>query len=199
MPGALSFAPLTPDLLDDLGQVLRGSWGRTCWCMYPRLTDAEMKALPGDGPVGMRRRAAMTSLAAKTPAPGLIAYMDKEPVGWIAFAQRDDLHRVARSRATPAFDDVAAWVIPCVTVAKSARGAGIAVALIEAAARYAFENGAPAIEAYPRARGDRVGDDSAFFGAEPMFERAGFVKVRGPLANAPKNWPPRVVMRATPA
>ena len=71
----LVFRPLTPELMDAMGQALRGSWGLTCWCMYPRLTDAHFRDLPGEGRVGDRRRAAMTELAA-TRAPGLLAFED---------------------------------------------------------------------------------------------------------------------------
>ena len=44
--GDVSVRPLTPKLMDDLGVVLKGSWGSTCWCMFPRLTDKQMKELP---------------------------------------------------------------------------------------------------------------------------------------------------------
>ena len=42
---------------------------------------------------------------------------------------------------------------------------------------------------------DRVGDDSAFFGTELLFRRAGFRVVRNPLPGLPRNWTPRVAMR----
>ena len=71
----------------------------------------------------------------------------------------------------------------------------MAVRLIEAAAAYAFENGAPAVEAYPRAGTQRMSDDAVFYGTEALFERAGFSRVRGPLPDLPRNWSPRVTMR----
>ena len=181
--------------MDDFGAVLRGNFGAGCWCMFPRLTEAETLALPGDGSVSRRRRAAMTDLASRDAAPGLLAYHDDEPVGWIAVAPRGELNRVDRSRATPRVDDVDVWVIPCVTVRKGWRGRGIAVALIDSAVQYAAAHGAPAVEAYPRAGGERTGDDNAYFGTEPMFRRAGFGVVRGPLENRPRNWIGRVAMR----
>ncbi len=189
--------PLTPDLLDDLGKVLRGSWGASCWCMFPRLTDAQTRALPGKGPLGERRREAMATLAARAYAPGLVLFEDNEPVGWIAVAPRTELARVEASRATPAVDEQAVWVIPCVTVRKTARGRGIAVAAIRAAVGYAVEQGASVVEAYPRAGGDRTSDGNVYFGTEPMFRRAGFRVVRQPREGLPKNWVPRVAMRAT--
>ena len=175
--------------------VLRGNYGAGCWCMFPRLTRAETIALPGEGSISPRRRKVMTELATRDPAPGLLAFQDDEPVGWVAVAPRSELNRVDRSRAIPRIDDVDVWVIPCVTVRKDARGRGIAVALINAAVRYAAERGAPAVEAYPRAGSERTGDDNAYFGTEPMFRKAGFSVIRGPLENRPRNWIARVVMR----
>ncbi len=187
--------PLTPELMDDFGTVLRGNFGAGCWCMFPRLTDGQMRELPGEGKLSPRRREAMTRLAGREPSSGLMAYTDGEPVGWVAVAPRGEFTRVARSRATPPVDDEPVWVIPCVTVRKGYRGQGIALALIRAAVEYAGKCGAPAVEAYPRADGERTGDDNAYFGTEPMFRRAGFKVVREPLDGLPRNWLPRVAMR----
>lgn len=191
----MEFKPLTPELMDDFGAVLRGNLGAGCWCMFPRLTEAQTRELPGEGSVSPRRRVAMTRLASRETAPGLLAFEEGEAVGWVAVAPRSELTRIVRSRATPPVDDAPVWVIPCVTVRKGYRGRGIAVALIRAAVDYAGERGAPAVEAYPRADGERTGDDNAYFGTEPMFRRAGFEVVREPLPNRPRNWLPRVAMR----
>lgn len=191
----LTIRPLTPALMDDMAAVLRGSWGTSCWCMFPRLTEAQTRALPGDGPLKERRCTAMTKLARRRRAPGLLAFDDGEPVGWVAMGPRGEFGRIEASRATPRVDDVDVWIIPCVTVAKTARGRGIAVALIRAAVAYAAEKGAPAVEAYPRAGTARVGDDNVYFGTEPLFRRAGFKVIRKPLKDRPRNWLPRVVMR----
>ncbi|MEM7025829.1 MAG: GNAT family N-acetyltransferase [Pseudomonadota bacterium] len=195
MASSLDFRPLEPKLIEAMGEVLRGSWGATCWCTYPRLTDAQARALPGQGSAKQRRRDAMTKLARRAYAPGLLAFEGDEPVGWIAVAPRRELGRVEASRATPRVDDADVWVIPCLTVRKTSRGRGIGVALIEAAVSYAIGQGAPAVEAYPRAGAAHTGDDNAYFGTEPLFARAGFRVIRGPLENRPRNWIPRVTMR----
>lgn len=193
----LTVKPLTPKLMDDLGVVLKGSWGATCWCLFPRLTDKQMKELPGDGAVKDRRRAAMTKLARRrSHAPGLVAFDGDAPVGWIALGPRPEFTRVDKSKATPPVDDAPVWIIPCITVAKTARGRGVGIALIKAATAYAFAKGAVAVEAYPRADGKRTGADNIYFGTEALFRRAGFEVVRGPLGNRPKNWIARVAMRA---
>ena len=191
----LEFRPLTPRLMDDLGSVLRGSWGSGCWCMYPRVTRALEAELPEAGSESDRRRVAMTDLARRRRAPGMLAFQGDEAVGWIAIAPRTELARVESSRATPRIDDEDVWVIPCVTVRPTARGRGVAVALIGAAVAYAAEHGAPAVEAYPRASAGRVADDNAYFGTEPLFRRAGFRVIRKPPKDLPRNWVPRVTMR----
>lgn len=191
----LTFHPLTPDLMDDFGTVLRGNYGAGCWCTFPRMTEAETRSLPGEGTLTRRRRQAVTELASRAVSPGLLAYENDEPVGWVAVAPRAELRRVDRSRATPRVDETDVWVIPCVTVRKGERGRGIAIALIRAAVDYAGAHGAPAVEAYPRAGSERTGDDNAYFGTEDMFHRAGFRVVRDPLPNRPRNWIPRPAMR----
>ena len=191
----LTFHPLTPRLMDDLGEVLRGSWGAGCWCMHPRLTASEVRELPGPGTETGRRRQAMTGLARRRRAPGLLAFEGDEVVGWVAVAPRTELTRIEKSRVTPRVDDQDVWVIPCVTVRKTARGRGIAGALIRAAVEYAREHGAPAVEAYPRAGAVRTFDDNAWFGTEVMFRRAGFRVIRKPPKDLPRNRVPRATMR----
>ena len=193
----LEIKPLTPELMDDFGAVLRGNFGAGCWCMFPRQTDAQSRELPGEGNLSARRRTAMTQLAGRNPAPGLLAFANGEAVGWIAIAPRAEYTRLVRSRATPPVDDAPVWVIPCITVRKGHRGQGIAVALIKAAVAYAARHGAPAVEAYPRADAGRTGDDNAYFGTEPLFRRAGFAVIRPPLPHRPRHWLPRVAMRIT--
>lgn len=194
-PDELTIRRLTPGRMDDLRHVQSGGWGSGCFCLYPRLTPAQERELPGPGDAAARRRRAMTALARRRRAPGLLAYLDGEAVGWVAIAPRRELGRVDASRATPPVDEVPVWVIPCVTVRKAARGRGVAVALIRAAVDHARAQGAPAVEAYPRAGSERVHDDFAYFGTERLFRRAGFRVVRRPLRTVPRNFTPRVTMR----
>ncbi|KAF0241032.1 MAG: GCN5-like, partial [Planctomycetota bacterium] len=133
----LGIRPLTSARMEDLGRVLRGSWGNGCWCMFPRMTPQQERALPGPGTPAERRRKAMAELSRRRTAPGLLAYRDGEVVGWVAVAPRVELRRVDASKATPRVDESPVWVIPCITVRRNARGAGVAVALIRSAVAYA--------------------------------------------------------------
>ena len=200
--GKLTIRPLTAARVDDVKTVTRGTWGSTCWDLFPRYNAAQQRELgitgAGPGTAEAKRRAALAKLARRRKnSAGLVAYQDSEPIGWISLGPRYDFSRVANSRATPPVDDVPAWVIPCITVRKGHRGQGVAVAMIRAAVDYAGKRGAPAVEAHPRVAGRRVHDDFAFFGTEAMFKKAGFRKIRGVLPKLPKGWTPRVTMRAT--
>jgi len=163
--------------------------------MYPRLTAAMERELPGKGALTPRKRTAMTVLARRRRSPGLLAYSSEEPVGWIAIAPRGEYARIEASRATPRVDDEDVWVIPCITVRQDMRGRGIALALIRAAVEYAWDEGAPAVECYPRSGSDRAKDGSVYIGSEELFRRAGFHVLRAPLPGLPRNWTPRVTMR----
>jgi GNAT superfamily N-acetyltransferase len=195
--GKLTIRPLTAAHVDDLKTVTAGTWGASCWCLFPRYTAAQQRERGLDRGGNAARRAEVARLARRRNAPGLIAYRGNEPVGWIAVGPRTDLSALDRSRATPAFDDIAVWVIPCITVRRGHRGQGIAVGMIRAAVEYAGKFGAPAVEGYPRADNKRLSDDFVFFGNEAMFRKAGFRQVRGVLAGLPKSWTPRVTMRRT--
>ena len=200
--GKLTIRPLTAARVDDVKTVTRGTWGSTCWDLFPRYTAAQQRELgitgAGPGTAESKRRAALAKLARRRKnSAGLVAYEGGEPIGWISLGPRYDFSRVDNSRATPPVDDVPAWVIPCITVRKGHRGQGVAVAMIRAAVDYAGKRGAPAVEAHPRAAGTRVHDDFAFFGTEAMFKKAGFRKIRGVMPKLPKGWTPRVTMRAT--
>ena len=200
--GNLTIRPLTAARVDDVKTVTRGTWGASCWDLFPRYSPAQQRELGitggGPGTNEERRRVALAKLARRRKnSAGLVAYQGGEPIGFISLGPRYDFSRIENSRATPPVDDVAAWVIPCITVRRSHRGQGVAVAMIRAAVEYAGRRGAPAVEAYPRAGRKRVHDDFAYFGTDAMFRKAGFRQVRGVLPDLPKGWAPRVTMRTT--
>jgi GNAT superfamily N-acetyltransferase len=197
----LKIRPLSAARVDDVKTVTRGTWGATCWDLFPRYSAKQQRELGislGPGTVEARRRAALAKLARRRKnSAGLVAYEGKEPVGFLSLGPRTDFSRIDNSKATPPVDAVDAWVVPCITVRRGYRGKGVAVAMLRAALDYAGERGAPAVEGYPRAETKRLHDDFAFIGTEAMFRKAGYRKVRGVLPRLPKGWAPRVTMRAS--
>lgn len=178
--------PLTPDRWRDLEALFStNSITRNCWCMWFRQTTEEARRFGGDP----NRKAFRKIVQTADAPPGVIAYVDGSPAGWCAVAPRDHYPRIARSRNVKPIDDEPAWAITCFFIAKQARGAGLSRHLINAAVDLAKRHGASLVEGYPvdPAQGP-ITPDQAYYGLQPVFERAGF---REALRRTPK----RPIMR----
>lgn len=180
----LTVRPLTVARWADLEALFaaRGCGAaRRCWCMYYRRT-GRASELSGGRARADASRAALRTLARSDQAPGLIAYRDRQPVGWISLGPRDDFARLKRSSVMKAVDDAPVWSIVCFVVPAEHRGQGVARGLLEGAIAYACRRGARLLEAYPIDRPERSGDEMMWFGARSMYDAAGFHEVarRGP-------------------
>ena len=143
--------------------------------MFWRLTASEYTASSRT-----RNRAALQGLVeAGTPPPGLVAYRDGEPVGWISVGPRAGYRRLARSRHFTAVDDQPVFSVICLRVAPAHRGAGVSLALVQAAVTHARSCGAAAVEAYPVCTdGRRLSALEVYCGTLDLFTAAGFHVVR---------------------
>ena len=162
-----------------------------CWCQHWRLRSKDMAAAKVPQ---LRQR--LHDQARSAEPPGLVAFDGDRAVGWVSLGPRTDFERIVRSRVIPAIDDRPVWSIVCFAVSPTARGRGVARALLGAAIAHARERGAVAVEAYPVALGDAeaIHPDAAFTGTLPMFERAGFAVVAD-RASDPSSGHRRVVVR----
>lgn len=175
----LSVHPLTPERLPDLDAVFQArgcSVARDCCCMYYRLTARQYGHGHGEQAAARHRRAIAT-LAEAGPPPGLLAYRDGKPVGWVALGPRQDFARLARSPTMRALDDKPVWSIVCFVVPSAYRKLGVAHELLAAAVAYAREQGADLLEAYPVDRAVAPRPEAPWFGSLSMFVKAGFVEV----------------------
>jgi GNAT superfamily N-acetyltransferase len=188
--GDLRVVPLTPERRPDLEALFGGSGASYgCWCMFFRRSSTEMA-----GAKAADNRAALRTLAATDPAPGLIAYDGDVPVGWAGLGPRSGFERLVRSRFLAPVDDLPAWSVVCFFVSRRRRGQGVARALLDGAVAYAREHGAPAVEGYARDPGDRrLSADGAYTGTVSIFRAAGFHEAA--RAQPPGGGPPRVTMR----
>ncbi|HYK98310.1 MAG TPA: GNAT family N-acetyltransferase [Candidatus Acidoferrales bacterium] len=195
----LEIRPLTPAHVDDVKKITASTFGSQCWDLWWRYTKAEWKGAAISGGTkdenSRRRREILQKLARRRHAPVLVAYEGDEPMGFVSLGPRADYKELNRGKTTQPVDDVPAWVIPCITVRKTYRGRGIALALLRAAIEYAAKHGAPAVDGYPRPDERRFSDGAVFMGTESLFRRAGFRKIRGVLGTPP--WAPRLTMRAS--
>ena len=143
--------------------------------MYYRWS-GEPEIPPGMSRSEFRKRSLKT-LVDKGIAPGLIGYRDGKPVAWVSLAPREQYAKLARSSVMKAVDDKPVWSIVCFYTAKEARGQHLAEVMLKGAVDYARSHGARLIEAYPVDKDARERDDSMWFGAKRMYDRAGFVEV----------------------
>ena len=176
---ALHVRPLTPARWRDLETLFAAkgcSVARWCWCMFYR-TSGRGPALPEGVTQTEHNHAALKALVDAGGVPGLIAYRDKEPVGWVSLGPRVDYAKLKRSPVMKAVDEKPVWSIICFVVPSEHRGQGIARALLDAAVDYAREQGATLVEAYPVDKQKRASDDEMWFGAKSMYDRAGFEEV----------------------
>jgi GNAT superfamily N-acetyltransferase len=117
-------------------------------------------------------------LRARLGSPiGLLAVSEGRPVGWVAVAPRAAYSRLAKSKVTapvdPDLTDV--WSVTCFFVHRDARRQGVTRTLLDAAVRYAADNGARALEGYPvDTEGEHRGSGDLYHGTLSLFTNAGF-------------------------
>jgi len=163
------FQPLTHDRWPDLVKLFEhhGNPGY-CWCMTWRATSTEYKALDAAG----RQRALHSRVEAHIPI-GVLAYRVSEPVGWCSIALRETYARLEHSTTLKRLDDQPVWSVVCFFVSRSLRGQGLALKLLQAAVKYAAEQGAQIVEGYPV----EPGQSYQFMGSPSIFKATGFYEV----------------------
>ena len=162
-----------PDRWPDVAEIVGSPAGWGCWCQYYRWSSGDFDRLGRDG-----GPAALRSQLADDPPPGLLAYLDGQPVGWCGIGVRSRLERLVRSRTIPRVDDAPVWSVVCFLIRPGMRRRGIAKALLAAVVRYAREAGAVGLEGYPvDPEGARLQTAAMYVGTTGMFEAAGFRRV----------------------
>ena len=162
----------------------------TCWCQYFKMSNAEWKNAS---------RATCEPLLQQQvqdlePAPGVLAYLAGEPVGWCAVEPRPNYARLDRMRILSGSpeqpDDPSVWAVTCFVVRVGFRRKGIGGALLAGAIDHARRGGARVVEGYPvdPAQRAKVSSAELYHGIVSVFERAGFREVARPT-------PDRAVMQ----
>jgi GNAT superfamily N-acetyltransferase len=173
----LAIHPLTKDRWSDLELIFnaRGcSVARHCWCMYYR---GSGPGEHGEGKRSQARRNALKALVDEGRPPGLVAYRDSTPVGWVSLGPRVEFARLRRSPVMKPVDELPVWSVICFVVPAAHRGQGIARAMLHGAIDYARRKQAQVLEAYPVDRRERSRPDALWFGTKSMYDAAGFEEV----------------------
>lgn len=166
----------TPAEWDDVQRTLTGGGdGASCQCVWPMLRNKDWNTTTRD-----QRTEILRDEITNGPPPGLVAYVDGEPAGWIRIGPRTTQARLGYTRtivaATPEpLDDASVWAVTCFSVRREHRGQGLNAALLAAAVDYAWTSGARVVEAYPvDASATKVSSNDLFHGALSTFLTAGF-------------------------
>ena len=189
---SLGIAPATVERWSDLVTVFgtRGdpSW---CWCQFFLTTGNRYRDS------AERNRADLEAQVreAKVP-PGLLAYRNGEPIGWLQLGPRTSYPRVTGQAALAKIvgdrdAEERVWRTTCLVVRVGHRRQGVAGALLAAGVKYAAEHGASVLEGHPvdvSARPGRSAGAVLYHGTLSMFTHAGFVEIG-------RTTPTRPVMR----
>ena len=169
---ALEYHPVTSDRRADLARFseAHGKF-RYCSCMRWRLTSAEYRQSTKES-----RVASLDGLAAADVPVGVLAYLDGEPVGWVAVAPRAALGALERFKALARVDDQPVWSVSCFFLDRRIRRQGARLGLLNATVAYARSQGARIVEGYPVEPGKLYG----YMGAPAIFRAAGFADVTPP-------------------
>lgn len=174
----VAFHAVTPERWPDLERLFgpNGAYSN-CWCTYWMLPRKRFD----EGPPS-RKKALLRGLVDEGREPGVLAYRDREPVGWVAVQPREAYASLERSPTLKRVDDEPVWSVTCFFVRKDHRRTGLMVPLLETAARHAKARGARILEGYPVLPKEGLKPPSAYMGLVPAFERAGFREVARPSA-----------------
>ena len=167
------YQPLTPNRWDDFEQLF-GPNGACfgCWCAWFLMTNKEFTTSKKEG-----HKELMRTLVQSGVEPGIIAYADGIPAGWVALAPRERYKRLATSKQMGAVDDQTAWVISCFFIHRDYRRQGLMEKLITAAVEYAKAKGVKILEAFPVKAEEKISTVGLFTGKTAVFTRLGFEQV----------------------
>ncbi len=178
------------DLVGAFGR--RGEDPSWCWCqLFVRQAGQPTSA---SEPAPDNRDALRREIAQAAVPPGLISYVGDQPVGWTRVGPRSDFPGVSGNRALAKVltEDPGAWWVTCFVVDSRHRRSGVGSALLKAAAEFACEHGATAVEGHPvdvaALSAARVAGSAIYTGTMAMFVAAGFSEIA-------RTYPTRPVMR----
>jgi GNAT superfamily N-acetyltransferase len=158
-----------------------------CQCQRFKVTGWLWRDTSLDERLAMHRAATACENPKATHTSGLVAYLDDEPVGWVAVEPRIAYPKLRTLRVPwtgrgENKDDDGVWAVTCFCIRKGYRGRAITYALAEAAARHAREQGATAVEGYAMLTepGAEITWGELHVGAVQVFTEAGFSEVSAP-------------------
>jgi len=156
------FVPVNKLNWPDLERLFESKGGpHHCWCMVWRNmntgTDRTNKA---------DKKASLKSYVDHEFPVGLLCYDNSEPIAWCSIAPRESYRNLSGDIS---ISDV--WSLVCFFIKREYRQKGLSEEFIRESIKYAKDNGAKYIEAYPV---DIESTSYRFMGFKPTFDKMGF-------------------------
>jgi hypothetical protein len=172
---SIEILPLKKECWDDFERLFgpRGACAG-CWCVYWKLPRKDFTAGQGE-----KNRNTQKEIVNKGVVPGLIAYVDGVPAGWIAVEPRENYPTLNNSHILISPDEIPVWSITCFFVDKKFRNQGLTIELLKGAISHVRKNGGGMVEGYPidPKEGKRTSPLFVYTGLVSAFRKAGFVEV----------------------
>jgi GNAT superfamily N-acetyltransferase len=193
--GDVRVVPANEASWDDLQAVFGRGAAAKCQCQRIKLGDRAWYGMPVEERAHRLREDTDCGHPEAGRSTGMVAYVDGQPVGWVAVEPRAHYRRLRGSTVPwagrmedPQDPDV--WAIACFAVRPGYRGQGLTRPLVRAAVDYARAHGAKAVEGYPMVPrpGQTVSWGEMNVGSRNTFVAAGFREVSHPTTR-------RVVVR----
>lgn len=166
------FHALTPDRFGDFEQLLGPNGCAGCWCMWYRMAHKDFSKAGKEG-----RHEGIRTIVHSGFLPGVLAYADGIPAGWVALAPREWYERLKTSQHLAPVDDQPVWSLTCFFIHRNYRRLGMMEKLLQAAVDHARGQGAKILEAYPLDVEGKIGSVQLFSGKSSVFYKLGFEKV----------------------
>jgi GNAT superfamily N-acetyltransferase len=159
---ALLYIPVDTSNWTDLEKLFECKGGpHNCWCMVWRnMNEGTDRANKAD------KKASLENYVDHQNPVGLLCYDHSEAIGWCSIAPRESYRELSGDNSL-----TNVWSLVCFFIKKAYRQKGITEELIKQAIKYAKENGANFVEAYPV---DPSSPSYRFMGFKPMFDKLGF-------------------------
>ena len=183
----ISVVPANEASWEDL-QTVFGSRGPAarCQCQRYKLRRREsFAAFPAEERAYRLRQQTDSGNPDSERTSGLVAYLDREPVGWCAVEPRTAYQGLLRNNRVPWADreedktEDSVWAVTCLFTRTGFRRRGVSRALARAAVDFARQRGARAIEGYPMTTTSALVEE-LHVGTHGTFAAAGFTEVGRP-------------------
>ena len=159
----IKYRAVTASNWRDFEELFEGSGGpKFCWCMVWR-----KMIIGGSRSSAADKKESIVNYVRESFPIGILGYKANEPIAWCSIAPRETYRNLSGNTS---IDHV--WSLVCFFIKRSYRRQGMSERLIAEAIRYAKDNKARYVEAYPI---DPEGTSYRFMGFRQVFEKLGFV------------------------